>query len=53
MIDCLTGKIILEFSSAAEAERYLNLPKRAGTNIRNCANGKIKTAYGYIWKFID
>lgn len=53
MIDCLTGKTFLEFSSAAEAGRYLNLPKRAGTNIRKCANGEIKTAYGYIWKFIN
>lgn len=53
MIDYLTGKTFLEFSSAAEAGRYLNLPKRAGTNIRKCANGEIKTAYGYIWKFIN
>lgn len=53
MIDYQTGKIFLEFSSAAEAGRYLNLPKRAGTNIRKCANGEIKTAYGYIWKFIN
>ena len=53
MIDYQTGKVFLEFSSAAEAERYLNLPKRAGTNIRKCANGEIKTAYGYIWKFIN
>lgn len=53
MIDSLNGKTHLEFSSAAEAAKYLNLPDRADSNIRACANGKIKTAYGYIWKFIN
>ena len=53
MVDCLTGKTYLEFSNATEAAKYLNLPKRADSNIRACANGKIKTAYGYIWAFVN
>lgn len=53
MIDYLTGKTYLEFSNATEAAKYLNLPKRADSNIRACANGKIKTAYGYIWAFVN
>lgn len=53
MVDYLTGKTYLEFSNAKEAAKYLNLPKRADSNIRACANGKIKTAYGYIWTFVN
>lgn len=53
MIEITTGKTFKEFSNAAEAAKYLNLPKRADSNIRACANGKIKTAYGYIWSFIN
>lgn len=52
MIEITTGKTFKEFSNATEAAKYLNLPKRADSNIRACANGKIKTAYGYIWEFI-
>ena len=53
MIEITTGKTFKEFSNATEATKYLNLPKRAASNIRACANGKIKTAYGYIWSFIN
>ena len=53
MIDYLPGKTYLEFSNPTEAAQYLNLPKRADSNIRACANGKIKTAYGYIWAFVN
>lgn len=53
MIEITTGKTFKEFSNATEAAKYLNLPKRAASNIRACANGKIKTAYGYIWSFIN
>lgn len=53
MIEITTGKTFKEFSNATEAAKYLNLPKRADSNIRACANGKIKTAYGYIWAFVN
>ena len=53
MIDIQTGKTFEEFSSASEAAKKLSLPDRADSNIRACANGKIKNAYGYIWKFIN
>ena len=53
MIEITTGKTFKEFSSSVEAVEYLNLPKTASKNIRACANGKIKTAYGYIWDFIN
>ena len=44
-----TEEIIKEFISAEEAARALG--KKHGSNITNCARGKGKTAYGYIWKF--
>ena len=53
MIDIKTGETIEEFLSASEAIKKLFLPDRADSNIRACANGKIKSAYGYIWKFIN
>jgi hypothetical protein len=53
MIDIQTGKTYEEFKSSAEAVRKMSLPNRADCNIRACANGKIKSAYGYIWKFIN
>ena len=52
MLDRKTKKVVQEFSSAGEAEKVLQLPIRAASNIRGCASGKIHTAYGYIWKYI-
>jgi hypothetical protein len=31
----------------------LGLPKMAGTNISSCCSGKLKTAYGYHWRYAD
>lgn len=53
MFDIQTGDKIQEFKSAAEAAKVLSLPNRADSNIRACANKKIKNAYGYIWQFIS
>lgn len=53
MIDMSTGEIYDEFSNASEAEKKLGLPNRAASNIRACAHEKVKSAYGYIWKFIN
>lgn len=53
MIDMQTGKKLKEYVNAVEAAKNLNLPSRADSNIRACANGKIKSAYGYIWQYIN
>ncbi len=39
---------IKEFRSAAEAGRSIN---KGHQNIATCARGKLKTAYGFIWKY--
>lgn len=44
----LNNNIINGFSSASEAERYLN---GRGSHIGCCCLGKRKTAYGYKWKY--
>lgn len=44
----LNNKIINKFNSLAEAGRSLN---KSYNLISNCCNERIKTAYGYIWKF--
>lgn len=44
----LNNNIINRFSSASEAERYLN---GRGSHISCCCLGKRKTAYGYKWKY--
>ena len=46
----LKGEFIQEFLSSTEACKHVN-----GTNsifLSNVANGKQKTAYGFIWKYI-
>lgn len=43
----LNGNFIKEWSCAKDAARELGLEY---TNISKCANGKYKTAFGYIWK---
>lgn len=47
-IDKRTGKLIGEYSGAAEAERITGIKAQ---NIADCCNKKRKTAGGYIWKY--
>mgnify|MGYP004457772299 CR=1 FL=1 len=47
-IDKNNGKIINEYSGAAEAERETGVNAQ---NISDCCNGKRKTAGGYIWRY--
>ena len=47
-IDKSTYETIAEFPSASEAERQLGYSQ---ANISRCCSGKIKSAYGYIWKY--
>jgi group I intron endonuclease len=44
----LDGEFIKTFNSTKEAEKYLN---KTGNNIASCANGKQKSAYGYLWVY--
>lgn len=44
------GNFIKEYSSYREAEKSMGNTQR---HIGDCANGKRKTAYGFIWKWID
>ena len=50
MIDMNTNEIIKEFSSRAEAARYLGLDRTASAHIGSVCDGHRKSAYGYKWK---
>ena len=43
------GNLVFDFPSAMEAQRQMGFKQG---NITSCCNGKIKSAYGYIWKYI-
>jgi group I intron endonuclease len=45
----LQGNLLNEYQSAQEAGRCLN---KSGNQIADCASGRQKTAYGYIWKYL-
>ena len=52
----MQGKYIQKFSSAAEAERFINNIssahwKKLKNNINDCCRLKQKSAYGFIWKY--
>lgn len=47
----LDNNLIKEFNSIVEAFITLNKPSRV--NIDNALQGKQKTAYGYIWKYLN
>lgn len=44
----LQGNLLNKYQSAQEAGRCLN---KSGNQIADCASGRQKTAYGYIWKY--
>lgn len=43
-----SGEFIKEWGSITEASEYLN---KYHNNICSCLKGKIKSAYGYMWKY--
>jgi group I intron endonuclease len=45
----LDGQFIKEFVSISDAERAIN-KKGANSNISACCKGRLKQAYGFIWK---
>ena len=53
VIQIKDGKEIKQFKSIADATKEIkkNNPNALCTHISECANGKIKSAYGYVWKF--
>ena len=44
------GKLIKIWQSTHEVERQLGF---ANQNISSVARGKLKTAYGYVWKYVE
>lgn len=46
----MSGNIIEIFESLADAER---LGGYNHSNVSNCCNGKLDTAYGYRWEFVS
>lgn len=47
------GETLLHFNCMAEACEYLGKPQTATANITACCRGRIKHAYGYVWKYED
>lgn len=47
----LDGNFIKQWESLMEAERYLKI-KKSHVGISACCKGKIKTSYGYRWKYV-
>lgn len=48
----IDGKLIKTFSSTQEASKYISIVK-GHSHISDVCLGKRKTAYGYIWKYIN
>ena len=44
------GEFVAEWKSSSEIKRNLGYSKG---NISACCNGKLKSAYNFIWKFKD
>lgn len=50
MMDRNTGYVLQRFDSATSAARFMG--KSYATSIINCANNKVKSAYGYKWQYV-
>lgn len=51
VVQCdLNGNVLNEFCSVTEAAKAIN---KANAHISNCCNGRVKTAYGFIWRYTD
>ena len=44
----INNNLINQYNSAAEAGKALN---KSGNSIADCASGRQKTAYGFVWKY--
>lgn len=47
----LQGKFLKEWSSALEAAMFINNNINSNVSILKACNGKLRTAFGFIWKF--
>jgi group I intron endonuclease len=47
----LHGTFITEWSCARDFVKSINISIQSATNVTNCALGKKKYAYGFIWKY--
>lgn len=47
----IDGKYIQSFSSASEAIESISNSSINSKHIPECCNGKLNTAYGYVWRF--
>ena len=47
------GVFIKTYICILDAARELNLVKGADCHIAGCAKGKLKSAYGFVWKYAD
>lgn len=45
-----SGDFVCEYPSIIDAKDAIGKPK-GGPDISNCCNGKLKTAYGFIWRY--
>ena len=50
MLDKSTGELLATFPSTIEAERVTGINH---SHISKCCNGKLKSAGGYIWRYIQ
>ena len=50
MLDKSTGELLATFPSTMEAERVTGIDQG---NISKCCNGKLKSAGGYVWKYLQ
>jgi hypothetical protein len=49
-LDKCDGRVIMTYDNALAAETALNLRKGARNKIYDCMSGKLKTAYGFVWR---
>ena len=47
------GDFIKRYICILDAQKELNIVKGGEGHISACAKGRLKTAYGYIWKYAD
>jgi len=52
-IDMNKGDIINEFSSVSDAYVSMGVEKKNGSLISTACKGKVKSAYGYYWCYVD
>ncbi len=48
----LDGQPIKAFETIQLAAEYLGKNRKDTSNIRQCADGKLKTAYGFQWRWL-